>query len=272
MDYDKYLQKTALSESVSHDRQKKAEDKKQMEGYAPHPKEDRLSELFGMKNSFDNISVGIDSKGSLAISVTSQKEPFSPTLTSDRKVLKGTRKRTLYDHFGEIYTNPFAPRDSAFAYRSRRVISENRITSEFKRAAQKRLSRTQREAVPFLTLDEDREALRELKDKHDNSPETAREIGRIEQSVLRKTEMENRFVRKLRMARFQNVVKPEEARRVMKSELYALTSGDVNDDDDILDINGAEDIEDADMDIDEMLDEIIGEPDVDIDHTDPDKE
>ena len=258
MDYDKYLRKTALSESVSHERQKKAEDNKAMEGYAPHPNEDRLSELFGMKNSFDNISVGMDDKGSITIAVTSQKEPSSPTLTGDRKALKGA----LYD-LGGIYTNPFSPRDSAFAYRSRRVIPENRITSEFKRAAQKNLSRKQREAAPFLTLDEDREELNELKGKHDNSPDTASKIGMIEQSVLRKTEMENRFVRKLRKARFQNVVKPEETRRVMKSVLYALTSGDMNDDDDILDIDDAEDIDETDMNIDDIIDEIIGEPDED---------
>ena len=236
MDFDKYLEKTAVSESVSHERQHKAEEKQEMQGYEPHPKEERLSELFGIRNSFDNISVGMDSKGSIAVSVSSQKELHSPTLTSDRKVLKGTRRRTLYDHFGEIYTNPYNQKNSAFAYRSRRVISENRMTAEFKRAAQRRLSREQREAVPFLTLDEDRKTLQALRGKHDNSPEARSEIGKLEQSVQRKTELENRFVRKLRMARLQNVPAPEEMRRVMRSELYALT-GESGDDDNENNIN-----------------------------------
>ena len=229
MDFDQYLKKTALSESVTDDREYAAEKAKPMEGYAAHPKEERLSELFDMRNSFDNISVGMDAKGSIAIAVTSQKEPYAPTLSSDRKVLKGTRRRTLYDHFGEIYTNPSCPERSAFAYRSRRAISENRITGEFKRAAQKRLSREQREAAPFLALDEDREALQALRGRQDNSPEMRRRIGSLEQTVLRETEMENRFVRKLRVARLQNVPKPEKMQRVMQSELYALTGHDGED-------------------------------------------
>ena len=244
MDYDKYLEKTAVSEGVFHERQRDISEEKAMENYAPHPKEEGLTEVFGIKNSFDNISVGMDSKGSIAISVSSQKELHSPTLTSDRKVLKGTRRRTLYDHFGEIYTNPSVPRNSAFAYRSRRVISENRITSEFRRAAKKRLSREQREMVPFLTLDEDKAELSSLRSKHDPSPETRREIGMIEQSILRKTELENRFVRRLRIARLKNVVKPEESRRVMLSELYAI-SGEEPDESDIeLDIPGGIDADD----------------------------
>ena len=235
MDFDKYLNKTAASESVTHERQHKAEEKREMQGYEPHPKEEKLSEVFGIGNSFDNISVGMDSKGSIAVSVSSQKEFHSPTLTSDRRVLKGTRRRTLYDHFGEIYTNPYNRTNSAFAYRSRRLISENRMTAEFKNAAQRQLSRKQREAAPFLTLDEDRKTLQTLRGRHDNSPEARSEIGKTEQSIQRKTELENRFVRKLRMARLQNVPNPEEMRKVMHSELYALNgeSGDEDNDDSI---------------------------------------
>lgn len=232
MDYGQYLKKTSVSESVTHERQSMADKKKPMEGYEPHPKEERLSELFGLKNSFDNISVGMDSKGSIAVAVTSQKELHAPTLTSDSKVLKGTRKRTLYDHFGEIYTNPFSPRKSAFAYRSRRTISENRMLAEFKNAANRRLSYEQREAAPFLTLDEDREALRRIRGKQENTPQSREETGRIEQSVLRKTELENRFLRRLRIARFRNIPKPEEQRRVMQSEIYALTGRDDDQNDD----------------------------------------
>ena len=229
MDYDHYLKKTAVSESVTHERQATADKEKPLQGYTPHPKEEKLSELFGVRNSFDNISVGMDAKGSIAIAVTSQKELNFPTLTSDRKVIKGTRRRTLYDHFGEIYTNPSDPLNSAFAYRSRRVISENRITSEFKRAARKRLSLEQREAAPFLTLEEDKETLRDLRAQDDKSPEARRAIGGLEQSVLRKTEMENRFVRRLRIARLQNVPQHDALQRVMQSELYALTGEDEGD-------------------------------------------
>ena len=48
----------------------------------------------------------------------------------------------------------------------------------------------------------------------------------VDESVLRKTELENRFLRRLRIARFRNVPKPEEQQRVMQSEIYALTGRD----------------------------------------------
>ncbi len=50
--------------------------------------------------------------------------------------------------------------------------------------------------------------------------------AQVDESVLRKTELENRFLRRLRIARFRNVPKPEEQQRVMQSEIYALTGRD----------------------------------------------
>ena len=200
-----YPEKTALSESIIHERTSDTNSSVPIEGYDQHPKDNKLNEVFGLKNSFDDISVGMDEKNTMTIAVRSQKEPYGPTLNSDRKRLKGPRKRILYEHFGEFYTNPSAPLSSAYAYKARRELSENRMMSEMRRTSDRRLSPEQREMAPFLTLEEDREELNELRGKQDESQEAKEEKGRLERSILRKTEMENRFLRKLRLARLSRM-------------------------------------------------------------------
>ena len=209
MDYGEFTKKTLSSESVIHERENRISDKKQPEGYQPHPRESRLSEVFGLKNSFDNISVGLDEKGIVSVTATSQKDYHAPTLTSDRRILKGTRRRTLFEHFGELYTNPFSPKSSAFSFRSRRTVSENRMLSELKRVSAKRLSDEQKQMIPFLTLDEDRERLALLRQRRDEDTADKREKGELEQSIIQKTSLESRFLRRLRTARFQVMPKTE---------------------------------------------------------------
>ena len=211
MERDEYLKKTLSSESVIHERENKISDSKQPEGYQPHPNESRLSEVFGLKSAFDNLSVGMDEKGIISVTATSQKDYHGPTLNSDRKLMKGTRRRTLYEHFGELYTNPSAPKNSAFTFRSRRTLSENRILSELRRASDKRLSPVQRQMIPFLTIEEDREHLSELRSAQQDTAQERAEKGRLEASIAQKTSMENRFLRKLRNARLQLFPKAEEA-------------------------------------------------------------
>ena len=227
---EKYLKKTLASESVLHERDHKAEEHKPMSNYDRLSGEDAFSELFGLKSSFDDISVGADAKGRITVSVSSEKELHSPTLTSERKRLRGSRKRRLYEHFGELYTNSSAPGNSAFAYKSRKVLSENRILSEFRRAAYRRLTRKQREMAPFLTLYEDRRELSELRSRNDNSTEAKKMKGELEQSIVHKKDQENRFLRKLRIARRQTVIKPEENKPVLLDVLILNAQG-VGDDD-----------------------------------------
>ncbi len=207
MGFDGYIDKTALSESVIHERSSDIHDQKEIEGYEQRRDDNRVSEVFGLKNSFDDIAVGMDEKDNMTIAVRSQKEPYSPTLNSDRKLLKGKRRRTLYEHFGEFYTNPSSPGSSAYAYKARKSLSENRIMAEFCRTSDRRLTDEQKQMAPFLTLERDRLALNKIKGQQDNSPEAEEIKGRLEESVTRKTEMENRFLRKLRLARKQSAAK-----------------------------------------------------------------
>ena len=208
-DYLRRKDKEHVSESLAHEHDSDISEHRQMTGYKQHPNDSKLSELFNIHNSFDNISVGTDKKGTMTIAVSSEKELASPTLGSDRKLLKGSRRRKLYEHFGELYTNSASPGNSAFAYKARRVLSENRLMSEFKRAADSHLDHRQREMAPFLTLDEDRKELQKVRGRQKNDSETQSETGMLERSILRKTELENRFLRKLRIARRRAVPKPE---------------------------------------------------------------
>ena len=63
--------------------------------------------------------------------------------------------------------------------------------------------------MPFLTLDEDRQRLSALRQKQEENAAEKREKGELEQAITQKTSLENRFLRKLRNARFQVFPKTE---------------------------------------------------------------
>ena len=67
MDFLQKEEKLLSSEAMEHERVSEKEKNKQMEGYEPNPKDHDLSEMFGLKNSFDNLSVGTDELGRLTI-------------------------------------------------------------------------------------------------------------------------------------------------------------------------------------------------------------
>lgn len=226
-------EKNRSSESISHERTSEAAEHKPMQGYIPHPADKSITEVFGISNSFDNISVGADKNGRFTISVSSQKEYHLPTLQSDRKLLRGTRRRIRYGHFGELHTNLSSRGNSAFAFRSNKLLSENRIMNEFKIAAAHRLSRRQRNTAPFLTLDEDKKKLQRLRGEHDPSPEMKLLTGKLEQTVLREAEFENRFLRRLRVARIQlKMVSAPDGRDLISRIISRLNDAENEGDDD----------------------------------------
>ena len=205
--------KHIVSEHIVHERESKREDKKPMEGYEQHPAEERLSEVFGLQNSFDNLSVGMDRNGTMMVVVSSGKEYHAPTLNSDRRLLKGTRRKRSQQDFGALYRNCAAPGESAFGFRANKHLSENRMLREMRRASDRLLSPRQQEAAPFLSLEADRQELSAMRSQQENTPEAREQLGELEQTVARKTELENRFLRRLRLARLQAVTKAEDKKK-----------------------------------------------------------
>ncbi|MBR5088867.1 MAG: hypothetical protein IK093_05525, partial [Ruminiclostridium sp.] len=162
-DYDNYDQKLKLSEGIEHVRESEMSDKKKVEGYEPNPQDEKYYEVMGIKNSFDNVSVGSDKYGQMLISVNTMKEPGEVTLDSDKKLMKGPRRKKKIEAFGDFYTNLYSDRHGAFAFRADRNISDIRMMTEFERIARKRVAREQRDAMPLLRLADDKEKLSELR-------------------------------------------------------------------------------------------------------------
>ena len=200
-------QKMNASEGIRSERNSKREKHKKPEGYEQHPAEDRTYEVFGLKNSFDNVSVSADERGRMTLAVSSQKKFHGPTQDNTKKKLRGSRRRTKYEHWGEFYTDPAARGMGAFAFRTRKNLTAHRILHEFKGNAKKYVDPSRLEALPFLTLEEDRKHLAELRSRDGHTPEDISERMAVERTIVRKTELENRFIRKLRIARGQTYVK-----------------------------------------------------------------
>ncbi len=203
MDFLEKEKKLLSSEGMEHERVNDQGRQLRMEGYDPHPKEEQPKETFGLKNSFDNLSVGSDREGRITIAVTSQKGFHSPSLTSDHKRIKGSRRRTFFAHFGEFYTNAYSQGEGAFAFRTRKNLPESRILRELRFIAAQRISPRQREAMPILSLEEDRKRLTELRTHTEPDPLLQQEKQAAENVVTKKTESENRFIRRMRLARQQ---------------------------------------------------------------------
>ncbi len=201
-----FEEKRKSSQWSSVERESRLKDKKKLNGY--DERDGTLKdtyEMFGIKNSFDDISVGSDKDGRISMIVTADKGLNAPTFNSGKKKLKGSRMRRSIFGRGDFYFNSASKEDGAFGFRAEKDLTEARIYREFKAAAKKRVSPKMRESAPFLDIDEDMEQLREMQSRGDNaSYEQRREK---EQSVNAKKMLENRFLKKLRKARKQSYSK-----------------------------------------------------------------
>ncbi len=256
-DYDNYDRKLALSEGVEHVRENELKDKKKVEGYEPNPQDEKYYEVMGIKNSFDNVSVGSDKYGQMLISVNTLKEPGSPTLDSDRKIMKSQRRKKKFGAFGDFYTNLFSDRHGAFAFRADRNISDIRVVKEFERMAKQRVDREQLDAMPMLRLEDDRAELEKLRGMSGSQNENFEERRTLEHRVMKETEYRDRFMARLRKARRKTYDKREDEELendIFRTMLSAEGDTDEDGDDDTDDILG-----DTDDTTDDILDGIDDE-------------
>lgn len=226
--YEDYDRKLTVSEGIEHERENRPEDKKKVEGYEPLKGEAPYYEVMGIRNSFDNVAVGKDKYGQMLISVTTNKRPGRATLDSNQKRLKGAQRKKKIDTYGDFYTNLASGRDGAFGFRADKNISDIRMYQEFRRLAQKRVSAKQREAAPFLRLDDDMAALREMQAYKGAGEEDLAQRQVLEKRVQKETESRNRFIARLRKARrksYETEKKQEEEKSFLRKVLDALDTG-----------------------------------------------
>lgn len=198
MNYDYLNEKVNSSESIHHEKDYDKSEKRKTTGYDSQNTDRKTYEMSTIKNSFDNISIGADEKGSITVTASSNKSYKGPTLSSVRKKLRGSRNRRTPEHFGEFYTNSHNPKNSAFAFKARKNLTANRILTEFKNTSKNRISDEQRETVPFLNLEKDMDLFSELKSRHGSDNERLSQRRELEREIAFKKELQHRFLRKLR--------------------------------------------------------------------------
>ena len=262
-DYDNYDKKMDLSEGIEHVRESEMEDKKAPEGYIPNPQDEKYYEVMGIKNSFDNVSVGADKYGQMLISVNTMKEPGEATLDSDKKFMKSQRRKKKFGGFGDFYTNLFADRHGAFAFRADRNISDIRMMREMEIMAEKRVTKGQRDAFPLLRLKEDKEELSELRSMSGSQNENYEERRELERKVLKETEYRDRFMARLRKARRKTYDKRDEEQLEEDILKETFAAEDADAEDDTVDAGTGDIIDDIIEDVQDIdeFDEISGQND-----------
>ena len=220
--YDDFDRKLELSEGIEQVRENRMEDKKKVEGYEPNPADESYYEVMGIRNSFDNVSVGADKHGQMLISVTSQKQYGKATLDSEKKRLKGTRRKKKIGEYGDLYTNPASDRNGAFAFRADPKISDIRMYRQFRELARAKISAEQREAAPFLRLDDDLEQLRSLQAQNGSDAEGFEQRQVLQKRVQKETESRDRFMTRLRITKNKLQEQTKEEKEPEPSLLHAL--------------------------------------------------
>jgi hypothetical protein len=174
---------------------------KRVAGYTPHPgeREERGEprELFSIKNSYNDLSIGADKKGDMMVTGSAIRRHDAPTLENDEKKVEGSRRRTKPTKSGELFTNPAKPDESAFAYRVGKKMPERKILGNLREAARRHDLDKFNDTLVFLDVKQDEAALQKLRDEE--APVS--QIQELEGIAAQKKTMEQRFLRQLRLAR-----------------------------------------------------------------------
>jgi len=174
---------------------------KRVSGYTPHPgeREERGEprELFSMKNSYNDLSIGADKKGDMMVTGAAIRRHNAPTVENDEKKVEGSRRKKNKTKSGELFTNPAKPDESAFAYRVGKKMPERKVLGNLREAARRHDLDRFNDTMAFLDVKQDEAALQKL--RREEAPTS--QIQELEGIVLQKKTMEQRFLRHLRLAR-----------------------------------------------------------------------
>lgn len=175
-DYRKYSKSVLRSEQV--------QDGGELAGYQPSQAEKRSKsvpeESLRMKNPDGVLSVGVNRKRELIISLTSDVE--GPLLRGDRRLVNMDSAKRLRNESAKVYTNSHDENVSAVAYKEKLDKSPSRIISRLKGAVVKMDNAVVEELVPFLTVQEDKKARMKLESSLRDSLESG---SRLEYEAIK---------------------------------------------------------------------------------------
>lgn len=192
---------------------------KPLEGYNPAPSEKETHgdtrELFSMQNSYNQLAVGTDKKGDMMVTGSAIRRHNDNTLEREAKQVEGSRRKQHPSRFGEFFTNPAKPDESAFAYRVERRMPEKRVLRMLYENARKHDMETHNDIMPFMDVQKEEETLSEMRQKDVTESEKMAQ----EKKVRDEKDQEKRFLKNLKFARKKlNSTEWEELRKELFGE------------------------------------------------------
>ncbi len=225
---------------------------KPVSGYVSHPaeREERSEprELFSLKNSYNDLSIGADKKGDMMITGSAMRRHNSDTVKADEKRVVGSRREKHSDNSGELYTNPAQQEKSAFAYRVNRKVPEKKILKKLRESAKRHDLDRFNNTLFFLDIKENEETLNDMRRERASENEKQE----LEKTIRNKKVLERKFLNDLRFARKKLLSSDldelcaelfgEDTEKAVRTSSLAVSEGDAegNEDTD----SGSEDIQD----------------------------
>jgi len=136
----------------------------ELQNYQPSQSEKRNRtvpvETMRMKNLDGMLSVGIDRKKDVTITLTSDSQ--IPLLRADRKSVNMDSSKRMRNITGRIYTNSHDEKVSAIVYKENLEKGPGRIIDKLKKALGALDNAVVEEVAPFFTVQEDKKRKRQL--------------------------------------------------------------------------------------------------------------
>jgi len=207
--------------------------------YEPHWSEEegetKPREVWHGSNSYEDVSLAVNRRRELTLTVSEKRRHNHETLDSEHKQLKGKRRRTVAGPVGWAFTNSVNPKESAFAFKTRKIEPARRVIQQIRRYVDSRGQDTVERVLPFLHLDQDRQLLQRLRSDTGGVREEVQDLTgldrakeRLAREVMHKEQMQRQFMKKFQRSitkarQLAEAGEPAWFQRLVKTEELAAT-------------------------------------------------
>lgn len=169
----------------------------------------RTREIFRAENSYGNIAIGVNQNKEAMLVVSQKREHNSVTTEGKKRELQTERAKRKRVSKGSFLTNPGREKDGAAAYQVDANMKEQKVLSVIEKMAKSQDNIMFEERMPFLSLDRDKRARKELREqirRYREKKETTKadilekEKQSLESIMQQKEEQERVMKRKIKSA------------------------------------------------------------------------
>lgn len=183
-----------------------------MDGYLPSDQEKKEKNIpkkvLNLENGYGMISLGIGSRGDMTLVVGEKKKPSGPSVTEDEQRVDENR---AVDRGEEIKVNNLDTMKSAAAYKHRlnNKQDQTQMLARLAMMMEEEWTESIGYAMPFLSMEEDRAAVRLLREVPQTAPGQAslketqmisRKKACLEQNIQLKEQMKRKVIGELTAA------------------------------------------------------------------------